>query len=219
MKKLIFFFSKGFYIAPQGLYNNHYNNNFNMSAFKRFEEGMDSVNDYAIFIDIEDYQGDKSYIFHSLYNECEYPMTITEENEDHHDMINEAVTNAYKGVITFAKIVVTQDDNWIDQLYTVDDIKQLITFAEYTYLFDAFKKRMGVLIKNKMKYDLLSRELDDMREMDPLHVVETIGSFTIEKRVHSNSERQVYIERMEKECERYIVHFPLLPFMTMNITV
>jgi len=202
--------------SPHGIKTN--NLNFNMASFKKFEEGMDCVSDYAIFVDIEDYQGEKSYTFHSLYNASEYPFYMNDEHEDSHEMINEAVTNAYKGVITFAKIVITQDDNWVDELYTVDEIKKLITFAEYTYLFDAFKKRMDVLIKNKKKYDILRRELDDMLEMDPLHVVEVIGSFTIEKKVYSNSEKNVYIERMKKECERYIVHFPLLPFMSMNIT-
>lgn len=191
--------------------------NFNMARFQKWSKDVEMVYDYAVFVDIHDYDGKKYCDYLSLYNEQEFEISASDEHEDSEELLDMAIDNAYNGIITYAKIAITANDNWICELYTDKEIKGLITEEQYKYLENAFKNSLNALIENKKVEEVLRREMDRLKD-DYRRVTVTIGKWSISTSLYNlGMNRNTFLNIMEKEYNNYKVEFPITAFVNMTI--
>jgi hypothetical protein len=184
-----------------------------MASFQKFEEGMNMVYDYAIFVDINKYDDFKEYVFYSMYNDSEFYMTPGDRYSiEHNDFMLKAFANAHAGVCTFAEIAITSDDNWICQIYTPEEIKTLISENDYKQLtsyFDIYIKRN---IEKQRKFDSISKEIEKVLLNNSATLIETIGDWKHTKKIYGD-QLDTYVDKMRKDCAQNAVVFPFNKFI------
>lgn len=186
-----------------------------MASFQRFEEGMEIVYDYAVFVDINVYGNDdkKELVFYSLYNDMESYMTLDNKYDEAHNIhFNNSLLNADAAICTFAKIAITCDDNWICELYTPEEIMTKISEEDFNALMHNFKRYLMRNIEKKDIYDDIRKEIDNAIKGNSLKLVECIGKWKQERYIYGG-EVERYIRIMETNCLNYTVAFPIDKFV------
>lgn len=192
-----------------------------MALFKCFEKGMTEVRDYAIFIDANPCDNNVfELVFYGLHNDCEFYMTQDNKySEAHNAHIINSLSNANNGLHTFAEIIVTNNDNWINRLYTEEEIKTKISEEEYNSLMRTFKSSCDNNLKCLEKYCNIKTEINKLKmlraddgEWAAATLVQQIGDWKQEVRLYG-SDVDKYVAIMEKDAKKYDCHFPFEKFL------
>lgn len=191
--------------------------NFNMAQFQKWTDDVEMVYDYAVFTDIGEYDGNKYCLYYSLYNEQEYDMNTNDKHEDSEELMYKAIGNAYNGIVTYAKIALTENDGWVCELYTDKEIKELITEEQFKYLEDAFKRHLNMNIESKKKQEVLRREIENLKNRNGVITI-TIGRWSKTLPMYSyDIDKNKILKIMEDEYKCCKVEFPIFSFINMSI--
>jgi hypothetical protein len=184
-----------------------------MALFKCFEEGMTEVHDYAILIDANPCGNDAlELVFYGLHNDSEFYMTQDKKySEAHNAHIINSLSNANNGLHTFAEIVITHDDNWIDKLCTEEEIKTKISEEEYNRLMSTFKRSLENNLKCLEKYRNIKTEINKLKTLradgEWGKLVQQIGDWKQEVYL-VGSDIDKYVDIMEKDAKKYECQIP-----------
>lgn len=198
---------------------------FKNYEFGLYEEGKEKVYDYAILIDANPCGNDAlELVFYGLHNDSEFYMTQDKKySEAHNAHIINSLSNANNGLHTFAEIVITKDDNWIDRLCTEEEIKTKISEEEYTRLMSTFKRSLENNLKCLEKYYNIKTEINKLKtlraedgEWAAVTLIQQIGDWKHEVRLYGRSIDE-YIDIMEKDAKNYDCQLPFEKFVASTL--
>jgi hypothetical protein len=182
--------------------------------FGEYEEGkVETVYDYAVFCDVNVYPNsdDEEYVFEALYNQGEMYITL-KAHPQHSEMMLAAMERAEAGKMTFARIVLTNNDGYLCELFDAEAMAQLIPEKKLKYLKKEFHSHVARGTAKAVKYYELCNMIQAFEDDGSAELEEKIGSWK-RKRTLLGSDLAHYIKIMKAEAELHRVHFPVSAFI------
>lgn len=178
--------------------------------------GYDVVADYGVFTNIVSDADKLVYTFCGVKNgdglwiDNQY---TSEKYKKYSAMVSQMMANACEGKMTYGLLFLSEHHILLSEIYTSEQIKQLISPEDFKKLNGYFYDTLKENIAKQKEYDILNHELEELSRNRILEGTLTLGSFQFK---HIISDREYYLKKCRAEVDKFKVYFPVIGYMDLS---